>query len=55
MTTEPDSAPAKSPNLLDDIAKVLEETGMPPELLELEITESMIMHNVDDRLREVAA
>ncbi|HEX5045864.1 MAG TPA: EAL domain-containing protein [Gammaproteobacteria bacterium] len=37
----------KDPALIDDIAAVLERTGMPPELLELEITESMIMHNVD--------
>lgn len=32
-------------NLLDDIKSVLRETGMPPNLLELEITESMVMHN----------
>jgi EAL domain-containing protein (putative c-di-GMP-specific phosphodiesterase class I) len=37
----------KDPALIDDIAEVLARTGMPPELLELEITESMIMHNVD--------
>ena len=35
------------PALLDDINEVLRDTGMAPELLELEITESMIMHNVD--------
>jgi EAL domain-containing protein (putative c-di-GMP-specific phosphodiesterase class I) len=33
----------KDASLLADIAEVLEETGMAPELLELEITESMIM------------
>lgn len=32
-------------HLLDDVAAILEETGMPPELLELEITESMVIHN----------
>jgi diguanylate cyclase (GGDEF)-like protein/PAS domain S-box-containing protein len=37
----------KDPALLDDIAEVLAETGLQPELLELEITESMIMHNVE--------
>jgi hypothetical protein len=37
----------KDPALLDDIAAVLARTGLAPELLELEITESMIMHNVD--------
>ena len=31
--------------LLDDIKATLEETGMAPDLLELEITESMVMHN----------
>ena len=34
-------------NLLNDIAEVLEETGLAPELLELEITENMIMSNAD--------
>jgi EAL domain-containing protein (putative c-di-GMP-specific phosphodiesterase class I) len=34
-------------NLLADIASVLKETGMNSAFLELEITESMIMHNVD--------
>lgn len=31
--------------LLNDIAAVLEQTGMPPALLELEITEGMMIHN----------
>jgi diguanylate cyclase (GGDEF)-like protein len=35
------------PDLITDIAAVLQETGMAPELLELEITESMVMHNTD--------
>ncbi len=34
-------------DLLVDIASTLEETGLDPACLELEITESMIMHNVD--------
>jgi diguanylate cyclase (GGDEF)-like protein/PAS domain S-box-containing protein len=34
-------------NLLQDIAAVLAETGMDPRFLELEITESMVMYNVD--------
>ena len=33
-------------NLLDDLAAVLRETGMAPELLELEITESLVMGNI---------
>ncbi|MFA5322730.1 MAG: EAL domain-containing protein [Smithella sp.] len=32
-------------NLLNDIKTTLQETGLKPNLLELEITESMVMHN----------
>ncbi|MBN1664540.1 MAG: PAS domain S-box protein [Deltaproteobacteria bacterium] len=32
-------------NLLEDIEKALKDSGMSPNLLELEITESMVMHN----------
>jgi diguanylate cyclase (GGDEF)-like protein/PAS domain S-box-containing protein len=45
----------KDPMLLDDIAEILAETGMAPELLELEITESMIMHHVDIAAEKAAA
>jgi diguanylate cyclase (GGDEF)-like protein/PAS domain S-box-containing protein len=38
--------------LLADVRAVLEQTGMDPKLLELEVTESTIMHNAD---RAVAA
>jgi diguanylate cyclase (GGDEF)-like protein/PAS domain S-box-containing protein len=31
------------PNLVDSVKMILEETGLPPEYLELEITESMLM------------
>jgi EAL domain-containing protein (putative c-di-GMP-specific phosphodiesterase class I) len=34
-------------NLLADVTSILKETGMNAAFLELEITESMIMHNVD--------
>jgi diguanylate cyclase (GGDEF)-like protein len=37
--------------LLDDIREALRVSGMPPDLLELEITESMVTHNVDRALR----
>ncbi len=37
----------KEASLLSDVEAVLAETGMAPELLELEITESMIMQQVD--------
>ena len=33
-------------DLLDEVARCLEETGLPPEALELEITESTAMHDV---------
>ena len=35
------------PRLLDDIDAVLAETGLPPQLLELEITEGMIMNDTE--------
>ena len=45
----------KDPGLLSDIAEVLESTGLAPELLELEITESMITHveQAAERLNEI--
>src|SRR6185436_3645051 len=42
-------------NLLMDIDTVLQETGMDPSLLELEITESMVMGNVDRAARLLGA
>ena len=45
----------KEPALLSDIAAILAETGMAPELLELEITESMIMQHVDIAAEKAAA
>lgn len=35
------------PDLIDDVKQVLEETGMDPGLVELEITESMVMSDAD--------
>jgi len=34
-------------HLMQDIDDVLKETGLPPHLLQLEITESMVMQNID--------
>jgi EAL domain-containing protein (putative c-di-GMP-specific phosphodiesterase class I) len=45
----------KDPMLLEDIAEVLHRTGMAPGLLELEITESMLMHNLDQAAEMTAA
>jgi diguanylate cyclase (GGDEF)-like protein/PAS domain S-box-containing protein len=38
-------------DLVDTVRSVLEETGLPPHLLELEITESGAMHNPDTSIR----
>ena len=43
------------PNLLADIRAALEKSGMPPQLLELEITESMVMQNVERAVRVLEA
>lgn len=37
--------------LLDDIRDILETTGMPPHLLELEITEGMLIHNIEHAIQ----
>ncbi|MDP2107142.1 MAG: bifunctional diguanylate cyclase/phosphodiesterase, partial [Desulfobulbaceae bacterium] len=47
----------KDETLIDDIRRVLSETKVKPELIELEITESMLMDNVDgsiDRLDKIS-
>ena len=45
----------KDPRLLRDISDVLAQTGMAPELLELEITESVVMHDVDRAVKKLMA
>jgi EAL domain-containing protein (putative c-di-GMP-specific phosphodiesterase class I) len=42
-------------HLLDDIAAILRDTGMTPNLLELEITEGMIVHNVERAIKLLTA
>lgn len=37
----------RNKSLVDSLRLMLEETGLPPELLELELTESIIMHSTD--------
>jgi diguanylate cyclase (GGDEF)-like protein len=39
------------PYLLEDVAEILEETGVPPTQLKLEITESALAENPDDAIR----
>lgn len=43
----------QSPELLDHIKLALDESGIKPELLELEITESMVMHHVEQALQHL--
>jgi diguanylate cyclase (GGDEF)-like protein len=42
-------------SLLQDVTAILAESGMDPHLLELEISESMLMHDVDKTLRILRA
>jgi EAL domain-containing protein (putative c-di-GMP-specific phosphodiesterase class I) len=42
-----------SPTLLDDIKQILDKTGMPPEQLKLEITETALMEDADETIRLV--
>jgi EAL domain-containing protein (putative c-di-GMP-specific phosphodiesterase class I) len=39
------------PGLVREIARVLEETGMPPESLDIEITETLVMEDVEGAIR----
>ncbi|OAN50721.1 signal transduction protein [Paramagnetospirillum marisnigri] len=41
--------------LLDSVVQVLEQTGLDPKWLELEITESMLMNDVDTAVRKMKA
>jgi EAL domain-containing protein (putative c-di-GMP-specific phosphodiesterase class I) len=42
-----------SPTLMDDIKEILDRTGMPPEQLKLEITETALMEDADETIRLV--
>jgi predicted signal transduction protein with EAL and GGDEF domain len=43
------------PGFTDLVREILDETGMPPHLLELELTESMIMEDVDETVNRLRA
>ena len=43
----------QSPTLLDEIKEILDKTGMPPEQLKLEITETALMEDADETIRLV--
>ncbi len=42
-------------NIVGTIAGILEETGLPPRLLELEMTEGIIMHDADSTIKTLRA
>lgn len=43
----------KDRHLVDKVAKILKETGLPPEYLEIELTESMLMDDVDEVIEKL--
>ncbi|RTL54181.1 MAG: bifunctional diguanylate cyclase/phosphodiesterase [Rhodocyclaceae bacterium] len=45
----------KQPDLVDRVMAILEETGLPPEQLELELTESMLIDDVDQSINVLSA
>jgi diguanylate cyclase (GGDEF)-like protein/PAS domain S-box-containing protein len=45
----------QDPNLISDIVQLLEETGLPPHFVEFEITESMIMHDMEVAIERLSA
>jgi diguanylate cyclase (GGDEF)-like protein len=45
----------RDPALVKNVLGVLEETGLPPHLLELEITESVLMEDIDANIRLLEA
>ncbi len=45
----------KDPGLIEMIRAILEATGVKPELIELEITESMLMENIDSSIDRMAS
>jgi len=45
----------KQPQFVDRVASVLAVSGVPPHLLELELTESILVHNADEALHRLHA
>ncbi len=45
----------QSDTLVSDVAATLQNSGLPPACLDLEITESMLMHNADAAIRTLTA
>src|SRR3954449_7413129 len=44
----------QSDDLIDDVANALEESGLPPECLELEMTESVLFEHSEDNIAQLA-
>ena len=47
----------QNPQLVDKVAKIFDETGVQPDCLDIEITESVAMHNIErtaERLKELS-
>ena len=42
----------QQPNLVDIVAQVLEDTALEPHLLDLEITETAMMQNIDSKIKQ---
>jgi diguanylate cyclase (GGDEF)-like protein/PAS domain S-box-containing protein len=45
----------QEPNLVETLARVLQDTGMPPELLELEITEGVMLQDMEEAAAKLTA
>lgn len=43
------------PNFVLELNSIIKETGVSPELLEIELTESMIMNNAEENIEKIAA
>ncbi|WP_081024177.1 putative bifunctional diguanylate cyclase/phosphodiesterase, partial [Ralstonia solanacearum] len=45
----------RDPALVENVLGILRETGLPPHLLELEITESVLMEDIDANIKQLEA
>ncbi|MHC6085501.1 putative bifunctional diguanylate cyclase/phosphodiesterase [Ralstonia solanacearum] len=45
----------RDPALVENVLDILRETGLPPHLLELEITESVLMEDIDANIKQLEA
>ncbi|MBL8328259.1 MAG: EAL domain-containing protein [Rubrivivax sp.] len=45
----------QQPDFIEQVAKVLDDNGLPPEALELEVTETILIHDAEDMLTRLNA